>query len=145
MTAILKLACSRVTACHPGEICSGRSNLPDTMIKHAFRFCHWTIVGISLLAQFVECLDTQIEGAWHESPQWRLIYLLHIHTYIHTHIHTYIHTCMNACMQTHRQTHIHTRFTCNIVSVSLKIVYILHFDDEVILPFHLVKLYLILS
>ena len=29
-----KTNCSRVTSCHPAEICSGRSNLPDTMIKH---------------------------------------------------------------------------------------------------------------
>ena len=30
------------------------------------------------LAQFVERLDTQTEGPWFESLQWRLIYLLHL-------------------------------------------------------------------
>ena len=29
------------------------------------------------LAQLVECLDTQTEGPWFESLQWRLFYLLH--------------------------------------------------------------------
>ena len=36
------------------------------------------LVGISLLAQLLECLDTQTEGLWFESLQWRLIYLLHL-------------------------------------------------------------------
>ena len=31
------------------------------------------------LAQLVERLDTQIEGPWFESLQWRLIYLSHTH------------------------------------------------------------------
>ena len=30
------------------------------------------------LAQLVERLDTQTEGPWIESLQWRLIYLLHL-------------------------------------------------------------------
>ena len=30
------------------------------------------------LAQLVERLDTQTEGPWFESLQWRLIYLLHL-------------------------------------------------------------------
>ena len=30
------------------------------------------------LAQLVEGLDSQTEGPWLESPQWRLIYLLHL-------------------------------------------------------------------
>ena len=34
-------------------------------------------MGISILAQFVERLDTHTEGPWFESLQWRLIYLLH--------------------------------------------------------------------
>ena len=34
--------------------------------------------GNFTLAQFVERLDTQTEGSWFESLQWRLIYLLHV-------------------------------------------------------------------
>ena len=34
--------------------------------------------GTFPLAQLVEHLDTQTEGPWFESLQWRLIYLLHL-------------------------------------------------------------------
>ena len=50
-------------------------------------------MGISLLAQLVERLDTQTEGPRFESLQWRLICLLYIYIYI------YMCVCVCVCVE----------------------------------------------
>ena len=47
------------------------------------------VLGLSVwIAQFVECLDTQCEGPWFESSQWRLqLYCDNKTADIFTHLH----------------------------------------------------------